>query len=400
MKVLVVLTYYRPHVSGLTIYVERLARQLVERGHEVTVLTSRHDPSLPREEVLDGVRVVRVPVWARVSKGVLTPIAWYAAREARRADAVSIHLPQFDGGMVALVSRLLRNRTVLTYHCDLRLPRGLVNRVADAVTFVMNVLAGCFAHTIVAYTQEYADHSPLLRIFRRKVEVVLPPVVMAVPDAATVDERRRAWGADAGPVIGAAARLATEKGVEFLVDAMPIVVARFPDARVVFAGPHEDVVGEGHYRAQLQPGIDALGERWQWAGVLEPAEMAVFFAAVDVLVVSSINSTESFGLVQVEAMLCGTPVVATDLPGVRQPVTMTGMGRIVPPRDAAALAEAIVDVHRHRRRYLRPHDEIADRFDVARTVDAYERLLATATTASERDQPTVGAATAPDSAGS
>ena len=66
MKILQVLTYYRPHTSGLTIYVERLSRALAARGHEVTVLTSHFDPTTPRDEVVDGVRVVRIPVAARV----------------------------------------------------------------------------------------------------------------------------------------------------------------------------------------------------------------------------------------------------------------------------------------------------------------------------------------------
>jgi len=92
-------------------------------------------------------------------------------------------------------------------------------------------------------------------------------------------------------------------------------------------------------------------------------------------VVPSLNSTESFGLVQVEAMLHGTPVVASDLPGVRVPVRMTGMGEIAPIGDAAGLAEAILRVLRDRPRYVRPHNEIAERFDLAHTVSAYERLF-------------------------
>ena len=67
-----------------------------------------------------------------------------------------------------------------------------------------------------------------------------------------------------------------------------------------------------------------------------------FFAACDLLVCSSLNATESFGIVQIEALSQGTPVVASDLPGVRQPVLQTGRGRIVPVRNAGALAEAII----------------------------------------------------------
>ena len=67
MRILIALTYYRPHISGLTIYAERLARGLARRGHEVTVLTSRFDPSLAPTEMRDGVRIDRVPVARKVS---------------------------------------------------------------------------------------------------------------------------------------------------------------------------------------------------------------------------------------------------------------------------------------------------------------------------------------------
>ena len=79
MKILLSVTYYRPHVSGLTIYVERLAEALVKRGHTVTVLTSHYEHDLPREELTDGVRVVRVPVAFRLSKGVIMPSFGLAA---------------------------------------------------------------------------------------------------------------------------------------------------------------------------------------------------------------------------------------------------------------------------------------------------------------------------------
>ena len=62
MRILTVLTYYRPHTSGLTIYAERLARAFARQGHQVTVMTTQYDKSLPLEEVMDGVRVVRIPV--------------------------------------------------------------------------------------------------------------------------------------------------------------------------------------------------------------------------------------------------------------------------------------------------------------------------------------------------
>ena len=115
MKILTVLTYYRPHTSGLTIYAERLACAFVKRGHQVTVMTTQYEPSLPREETMHGVKIVRVPVAARISKGVIAPtFGFVATKLVATHDVVQMHLPQFDAPGVALRGRLLRKPAVLT----------------------------------------------------------------------------------------------------------------------------------------------------------------------------------------------------------------------------------------------------------------------------------------------
>ena len=65
MRILFALTYSRPHVSGLTIHIQRIAEALAARHHQVTVLTSRYRPDLAADEYMHGVHVVRVPVWWR-----------------------------------------------------------------------------------------------------------------------------------------------------------------------------------------------------------------------------------------------------------------------------------------------------------------------------------------------
>jgi glycosyltransferase involved in cell wall biosynthesis len=74
-------------------------------------------------------------------------------------------------------------------------------------------------------------------------------------------------------------------------------------------------------------------------------------------------------------MLAGTPVVATDLPGVREPIRHTGMGRIVPPCQSDALADALIDVIRNRPSYIRPRADIAAQFDLEESLRQYERIL-------------------------
>ena len=166
MKILFILTYYRPHVSGLTIYVERLAQVLAERGHTVTVLTSHYTQDLPFEEQMDGVRVVRAPVAFRFNKGVVMltfpVIAW---REIRRHDVVSIHLPQVEAALSAFLARLAGRKPLITYHCDLQMPPVWYGKIIDRLTFWDNLVAGKLADTIVAYTRDFAEHSPFLSRF-------------------------------------------------------------------------------------------------------------------------------------------------------------------------------------------------------------------------------------------
>ncbi|MBE9508216.1 MAG: glycosyltransferase family 4 protein [Chloroflexi bacterium] len=379
MRVLIVLTYYRPHTSGLTIYAERLARGLVARGHQVTVLTSRThvERSHPIDTMEDGVRVVRAPVLFRISKGVIMPtFGWLATRLVLEHDVICLHLPQFDAAGVAARGRLWGKPTTLTYHSDLKLPPGLFNVAVNQVVHVMNRLAGLAADRVVAYTQDFADHSPFLRTFRRKIEIIPPPVALPEVGPGAVAGFAKTHNLDgSGPVIGMAARLASEKGVEILLNALPRVLEVCPDARVLFAGQYENVMGEETYARRLEPLFRKYEDRWKFLGVLTPLQMAAFFPNLDVVVVPSLNSTETFGLVQVEAMLCGTPSIASDLPGVRQPVLQTGMGEVVPVGDSQALAEAVIRVGRSKPDYARSREEIAERWSVERTAAAYEALF-------------------------
>jgi glycosyltransferase involved in cell wall biosynthesis len=375
MRLLFGLTYYRPYTSGLTIYVQRLATALARRGHTITILTSQYDPSLPEREVMNGVRVVRAPVLARVNKGVIMPtIGWLASALAVQHDAMSLHLPQFDVPGLALRGRLLRQPVVLTYHCDLKLAPGLLNRVANTAVDIANNIGATLATAIVTYTQDYADHSPYLSRFRSKVRVIPPPVELPEVGEAEVQAFARRWNIR-GPVIGMVARLAAEKGVEVLLDALPRVLEVYPDARVMFAGVYQNVLGEEAYALRLAPMLEKHRDHWTFTGNLSQQELAAFYPNCAVTVLPSLNSTEAFGLVQVESMLSGTPSIASALPGVRQPVHQTGMGEVVPIGDSDSLAAAIVRVIRNRPQYLRPRAEIAARFNTERTAAEYEALF-------------------------
>lgn len=379
MKILEVLTYYRPWVSGLTIYVERLSRALVRQGHDVTVLTSQYDHDLPRYGVMAGVKVVRIPVALRISKGVIMPdfgpMAW---KLAQRADVIHLHLPQFDAPGVALRGRFLGKPVVLTYHCDLQLPSGLFNRLVDRVILLMNKAAGNLADAIVTYTRDYATHSPYLSGYLgEKLHIIPPPVELPDAPDKVVEEFRDRHELHGHEVIGISARLAAEKGVEVLLKALPIVREAFPNVRVLHAGPYKDIIGEEAYAARLAPLFKKYSDFYQLLGTIEGPELTAFYKNLDCLCVTSLNSTESFGLVQIEAMTNGVPVAACSLPGVRQPVIMTGMGEVTPVGDHEALAQAIIHILSHKERYIRSSQRIAASFSPEQTAAEYLKLFTT-----------------------
>lgn len=377
MKILISLMYYRPHYSGLTIYTERLARALARRGHQVTVLTSRFDANLPEEEYRDGVQVIRPWVMARVSKGVIMPsMPVWAWKIIRQVDIVNPHVPQPDAAVMTTFGKALGKPSVLTYHCDLQLPEGFVHYLANQGSHFTNFISAHYADAIVTNTLDYAESSAFLANYLDKVHAIPPPIEINEIDLGILEAFRSKYAIKPEQrIIGMASRLATEKGVEYLVKALPEVLRKFPTARVLFAGQYQDVLGEEAYAKKLAPLINELGEHWSFLGVLPADEFSAFFHETEVTVLPSINSTESFGMVQVESMTCGTPVISTDLPGVRQPIKLTGMGKIVPPRDSDQLSKALIEILADPTAYHGDHELVRNQFSPDAIAIQYETLF-------------------------
>jgi glycosyltransferase involved in cell wall biosynthesis len=379
MRILTVLTYYRPHTSGLTIYAERLARAFARKGHQVTVMTTRYDQSLPLDEMMDGVHVIRVPVTMRISKGVIAPtFGLVATNLVLHHDVIQLHLPQFDAPGVAIRARLFKKPVILTYHCDLFLPPGLFNRFVNLVVKFQNNLAALAANHIVTYTQDYADNSSYLSRYRRKLTPMLPPVILPPAEPGSREEFAKKYQTrKQRPVIGMATRFAAEKGVEVLLDALPAVLSKYPRAQVLFAGQYQNVMGEQAYFDRLIPRIKEYEQQncWKFLGNLSQQQLAAFYPNLDVLVVPSLNSTEAFGLVQIEAMMNEVPCVASALPGARRPVQMHDMGKVVPIGNPAALSAALLEIFNRKDQYHCDTLALAHLYHPDTVASEYEKLF-------------------------
>jgi len=375
LKILIALQYYVPHRTGLTLHVQYVAEALAARGHQVTVLTARYDPDLPRDEqVINGVRVVRLWAPLRISRGMIMPAyLWAALRLVQLHDVVSIHTPMLETPILALFARIFRKGLVITHHGDLVLPKGLLNGFIESIILAMFRLAGRLAHRLIAYSHDYAEHSTYLAPFQDKVAAVYPPIRIPNADPQAVEFLRASWleGVNGNArLIAYAGRFVEEKRPDVLIRALPYVHANFPGSRIVFAGQY-DLKYEDFYERNLAL-IEQYREHLIFLGLLtDPQKLANFYASCDVLALPS--DTECFALVQVEAMRNGTPVIVTNIPGAREVVRVTGMGEIVPPGNPSAMGAGIVKVLENRDVYCKPHQEIEASFSFEETIRQYEQ---------------------------
>lgn len=325
--IVIALNYYSPYVSGLTDVAKTVAEELAARGFAVTVVACQHDATLPRTEILNGVRVIRTPVIARIGKGLISPtFVSTVVREGRKSRLVNLHLPMVESGAISV--GLGKIPTAVTYQCDVSLPRGIFNRLQSWGMDFSNRIALTRATAIIPSSDDYASHSRLSAVMTPEKTVAIAPPTKFRGGGSPVFRQTT------GLHVGFLGRLVEEKGVEYLVEAFRSIDD--PDARLLIAGDYLKVAGGSTVQViRKHIGNDS---RIELLGFLTDEQLSDFYASIDVFALPSVNSFEAFGIVQVEAMRTGVAAIASDLPGVRQPVLLTGLGLITRPRDSADIA--------------------------------------------------------------
>ena len=376
-------------VGGLERYVRGLAAALVRTGADVTVLAKRLDDSVPpRERGEDGVSIVRHPVPAKANPlfGALYPLVTAQAvlRETRSSRAVlHSHFP-----LQALPPALLRRPYLHTFHAPVYkellherhgsyfLP-AVAHRPAVAGLRVTERAIVRRATRLVVLSEFVRTEVEALDRAAGERAVVIPgglDVDRFAPGPGVEDS----WATEAEPLLFAARRLTARTGVDTLIDAMPTVKAAFPRARLAVAG--SGLLEEELRRKVSAHGLDSCV---RLLGRLPDDELVRWYRAAS-LVVMPTRELEGFGLSTIEALACGTPVVATPVganPEVLRPLHPALIARGKSPAD---LAGAVIDVCRQPalleeiRRRGRDHvveaagwDSVARRYlDLYRELDA------------------------------
>ena len=317
--------FYPPTTGGIEQHMHLLCGRLAQHV-EVTVLVPIRSRSTT-DEIVDGVRVIRAAEFGRYASAPLCPTLPIWLRRLR-PDIVHLHFPNPMGDLTYLLSGW-RGPLVLTYHADIIKQRRLL-------PFYRPVLDALFArvHRIIATSTDYIDSSAFLSQHRDKCAIVplgidYDRLALCNGDHRRVHEIRAQYGDRLVLFVGV---LRYYKGIDVLIRAMAGVRG------------HVLLAGRGEERHALTALAQELGvaDRVTFAGEVDDAELRALYHAADVFVLPSIDRCEAFGLAQLEAMACGRPVIATQLPtGVRFVNQQDVTGLLVPPRDHVALGAAL-----------------------------------------------------------
>jgi rhamnosyl/mannosyltransferase len=315
--------YYPPHMGGIEVHLRQLVRLQVQTC-SVRVLVA-NDGIRTVKEKKDGAELLRLGCLGTISSMPICPTLPWHVRGAT-ADIIHMHTPN-PGAAFAYVVSGCRIPLVITHHSDTT-GRKILRRVSDP--FVRAAMHR--ASRIIVTTRRYADTSGELELYRDKIEIV--PNWIDSPDFEEVEEEAvRDIHLRYGPhFVIAIGRLVPFKGFEILIRAMQNVRGNLV------------LVGEGPLRAQLEEIArenNLLG-RIFFAGTIDNSQIKNYLAAADVLAMPSIHRAESFGIVQLEAMAAGIPVVNTSIESGVSDVSLDGItGITVPPSDPSSLATAL-----------------------------------------------------------
>ncbi|HEX6476666.1 MAG TPA: glycosyltransferase [Acidimicrobiales bacterium] len=383
-------------LNGIARVVHTLATGLAAKGHIVHVLTRGEDHD--RVDLEDGVWVHRVVVRHSPrpagAPDLLDHLWNYSASLCRELVRIHEHRPidvvqtpnwDSEGAAAVLDGRF---RTVVGLYTPIKALAAVDQRMAtspDAPNPQIDPLVDSERWLYRHADAVLACGPGIAQEIEHTYDVVFPPsslgfVVHGLPDASVGVHRRRS---DALVEVLFVGRLEARKGIDTLLEAIPGLAAAFPELAFTIVGNDRiPSAGGPTYRELFEASDEGqhLGDRVRFAGLVSDAERAQHYADCDIFVAPS--RFESFGLILVEAMMFGKPVVGCDIGGMRDIVDDGETGFLVRPGDPQALHAAVAKLADSGELRLqlgqRARESYLHRFTVDRMVDEaagyYERI--------------------------
>lgn len=335
MRILHIGKFYAPQRGGIERHVQDLAEWFATHGNRVGVLV--HQPGghwLSTVEDMAGVRVRRVGCLGNLLYAPISPgFPWQLGKALSEIepDVLHLHLPGPSCFAALASARARRIPWVVHWHADVApdMPDWRVRAAYRGYRPFEQALLRR-ADTIIATSSAYVAASSALRPWQAKVRVI----PLGIGPSVNTEAPAPAWPKSDGLRVLSVGRLSHYKGHAVLLRAL----AKVPDASLI-------LIGHGEENARLQALVRELdlGDRVHMAGEVNDAELAAAYRGADVFALPSLDRSEAFGVVALEAMRAGLPVIASAIPGsgLGEVVEDGKTGMLVPPGDVNALVAAI-----------------------------------------------------------
>ncbi|MBI4280777.1 glycosyltransferase family 4 protein [Candidatus Uhrbacteria bacterium] len=329
--------------GGLGRVAEEQAKRLAERGHEVTLFFPSKNPSpLLNRSIAQSFSAVPVIPRFRYGHGAWLP---QLSSLLEPFPLAHLHYPFLGGaGAVARWRRKTRpGKLVVTYHMDL-LGSGLLRPVFRGYQRWMMPRAVCAADRLIVSSRDYAEQGDLRRLLPR-INDRLSEIPFGVDekkfqpgqrDQNLLDKLGLGENEKVILFVGGLDRAHYFKGVPVLLAAFQEFLKTVGTARLLLVGSGDRLTYFEHLVAE-----SGIASRVSFASAVSSEELPAYYRLADVLVLPSLDRSEAFGLVLLEAQASGVPVVSSNLPGVRTVLEDKKTGLLVPPGDAAGLTDAL-----------------------------------------------------------
>ncbi|MFH1030330.1 MAG: glycosyltransferase [bacterium] len=350
MKIAQIICQFRPYKSGMSEAAYNFSKELAMLEHEVTVFTPLYDKKLPANEDLDGFKIKRVKPFIKYGNAAFIPSI---AKELKEFDIIHLHYPFFGTAEVVWLMRILRgdkNKIVITYHMDV-VGKGILGRFFKLHTKLMMPRILRLADLITVSSIDYFKNS---NAYDTNLEEKIRELPFGVDKtkfkpAATDKNFFAKYNLEADDkiilFIGALDKAHYFKGVEYLIKAFKLADVETGHCPVSSNGTNLKLVilGDGELKPYYMNLVGQLGikDKALFAGRVNDEEKIKFLNACYMNILPSIDKSEAFGIVLAEAMACGKPVIASNLPGVRSVVEEGVNGLLCEPKNEEELAGKI-----------------------------------------------------------
>lgn len=331
MKILQIGKFF-PSLGGLEKVMYDTTIGLSQKGHRCDILCTVLDNHSQGDIRLNEyASILRVPFMMKVAATMIAPAMIFRLRKIQKEyDIIHVHHPD-PMACLALYLSGFKGPVVVHWHSDILKQKQLLKLYRPLQNWMLRR-----AEAIIGTTPTYVQESPFLQDVQNKITVIPIGIDELRPNKEQVALLKEEYAGK--KIIFALGRLVGYKGFEYLIKA----ARQLEDDCVILIG------GKGPLQATLQALIEQEGvsDKVKLIGFVSDDELPNYFGASHLFCLSSIWKTEAFAIVQVEAMSCGTPVVATKIPesGVSWVNAAGVSGMNVEPEDAEALASAIKDI--------------------------------------------------------